>query len=212
MAQTLGDYITETRRLLHDSTGVFYTTQELIDYINDGREHVVQDTGCLRTIQSANTVISQETYDFTDLPEGNRTLDIININLYWGNTRVPLRYMPWTQFNAELRFWQNYIGRPLAFTMYGQSKFYLAPNPDQVYYMEIDTVVQPEPLVDESEVDPIKKPYTDPVAYYAAHKAKYKEQSYGEAEIFLQQYTKQVQQTLVTTFTRRMPNPYSTPY
>lgn len=212
MAVTLSDYITETRRLLHDATGNFYTTPEIIDYVNDGREHVVQDTGCLRIMQTMNTVTSQETYDFSDLPEGNRTLDILNINLYWGNSRIPLQYMPWTQFNAQLRFWQNYIGRPICFTVYGQSKFYLGPNPDQVYEMEIDTVVQPLPLVLEDEIDVIKKPYTDPVAYYAAHKAKYKEQSYGESEIFLQQYQKQVQQTLATTFTRRIPNPYSTPY
>ncbi len=54
---------------------------------------------------------------YASLPQGIQTLDVLNINLYWGNTRVPMRYMPWTQFNAELRFWQNYIGRPISFTL-----------------------------------------------------------------------------------------------
>ena len=191
MAQTLGGYITEVRRLLHDANGNFYTDSELTDYINDGRERLVRDTGCLRFIQisqtplkvrstdtingavptnpvpwTANTVVALndfvysnifiyqvtqagttgddppaypqsgnannyppstqflngtagltyvgncENIFFASLPQGVQTLDVININMYWGNTRVPLRYMPWTQFNAELRFWQNYIGRP----------------------------------------------------------------------------------------------------
>jgi hypothetical protein len=50
------------------------------------------------------------------------------------------------------------------------------------------------------------------VAFYAAYKAKYKEQSYGESEIFLQQYNRQVQGVLNSVFTRRIPDPYSSPY
>jgi hypothetical protein len=49
---TLNDYIVETRRLLHDVSGNFWTTQEITDYVNDGRTHVVQDSGCKRVIQS----------------------------------------------------------------------------------------------------------------------------------------------------------------
>jgi hypothetical protein len=74
---------------------------------------------------------------------GNTVLDILNINLYWGNTRVPLDYLSWSDFNARLRFWQNYIGRPLAFSIYGQQQIYLGPVPDQVYQIEIDCVVLP---------------------------------------------------------------------
>jgi hypothetical protein len=58
-------------------------------------------------------------------------------------------------------------------------------------------------------VDEIKAPYTNPVQFYAAYKAKYKEQSYGEAEIFKQQYLKDVQGVLNSVYTRRIPNPYS---
>jgi hypothetical protein len=210
---TLSDYITETRRLLHDATAVFYTDAQITDYVNDARERVVRDTGCLRTIQNSVVNNGQEVYDYaTDLPDGTRTLDIININLYWGNTRIPLRYMSWTQFNAELRFWMNYVGRPIAFTSYGQQKFYISPTPDQEYVIEVDTIVLPEPLVNDSDVDTIIYPYTSPVAFYAAYKAKYYEQSYGEAEIFKQEYSKQLQAVLTSVFTRRMPNPYSTVY
>jgi hypothetical protein len=147
------------------------------------------------------------------MPQGNLTMDIVNINLYWGNTRIPLRYLPWTQFNAELRFWINYVGRPIAYSMYGPDTFYLQPVPDQNYSIEIDTVVEPATLVNLSDVETsMPDIWTEPVAYYAANIAKYKEQSYGEAELFKRQYDSKVQNLLSSTFTRRMPDPYSRPY
>ncbi len=149
---------------------------------------------------------------YAAMPSGDRTLDIININLYWGNTRVPLDYLAWSDFNVRLRFWQNYIGRPLAFSNYGQSNIYIGPIPDEAYQLEIDTVILPEPLVTNSEVDTIKDPYTTSVKFYAAYLAKYYEQSYGEAEIYKQEYNKQTAAVLTSVFTRRIPTPYSSPY
>ena len=142
------------------------------------------------------------------------TLDILNITLYWGNSRLPLRYLAWSNFNAQLRYWQNYVGRPVCFSVYGQSQIYIGPVPDQSYVVEIDSTILPIPLVttDPSATDPINDPYTSPVAFYAAYKAKYKEQSYGEAEIYKQEYLKHVNAVLNSTFTRRIPDPYSTPY
>ena len=300
---TLNDYITQTRRLLHDANGVFWSDQELTDDINQGRSRLIRDTGIKRVIQNTVAIYNQEYYTFdnsagtvsgilvtnpgtgytsaptvtltasptgnnatatasiggvgeygsnntgqisqitvtsagagyttaptvtitdgggtggaaqaflTGMPQGNLTMDIININLYWGNTRIPLRYLPWTQFNAELRFWQNYVGRPIAYSMYGPNGFYISPVPDQNYAMEVDTVVRPVDLVflTDPELD-IPHPWQNPVPFYAAYLAKYKEQSYGEAELFKQQYSMQMQNVLSSTFTRRMPDPYSRPY
>lgn len=212
MTATLSSYLTATRRLLHDANANFWTDPELTDYINDARNRLVRDTGVLRTIQQSTAVTNQEVYPFSALPQGTQTMDILNINLYWGNTRVPLRYQPWTQFNAELRFWQNYVGRPIAFTLYGPQQFYLSPIPDQNYVIELDTVIEPTPLVLVTDTDPIPDPWTGPVPFYASYLAKFKEQSYGEAELFQQQYKNRVQSVLTGTFTRRMPDPYSTIY
>ena len=153
-----------------------------------------------------------EVINFAALPQGQQTLDVLNINLYWGNTRVPMRYLPWTEFNANLRFWQNYIGRPVAFSMFGQNQIYVSPVADQVYPIELDTVILPLPMVLLTEVDTIQDPYTSPVKFYAAYLAKYYEQSFGEAEIYKQEYLKQTQAVLVSTYTRRIPDPYSNPF
>lgn len=153
-----------------------------------------------------------EIIPYVSLPQSLLTLDVLNINIYWGNSRYPLSYLPWTQFNAQLRYWQNYIGRPAAFSIFGQNQIYISPVPDQAYLMELDTTILPTPLVNGAQVDEIVDPYTTPVAYYAAYTAKFKEQSYGESEIFFQQYVSKARSVLNTTFTRRLPDPYSNPY
>ena len=210
---TLNDYITETRRLLHDVNGNFWTNAELTDYINDARGHTVQDSGCRRILQNYTLTVGDETIDYLDLPQGNNTIDILNINLYWGDSRWPMYYMAWTDFNAQLRFWQNYNGRPIGFSIYGAKTIYIGPKPDQVYEIELDTVVLPSPLVTGSQSDTdIQSPFYEAVAYYAAHKAKYQEQSYGESEIFKQEYTKQILGALNSTFTRRLPSVYQSGY
>ena len=278
---TLSSYLTEVQRLLHDANSVFWSTQELTDYINDARERVARDTGCLRTLQITATPISSTgvaatvwtagatvtagqfifnnifiysvvtggtlsttappypasgytfppSTPFTDgtatlqysgpaeiIPYGiltnGTTLDILNVNIYWGNSRIPLRYLPWSNFNAQLRYWQNYVGRPVCFSVYGQNTIYIGPVPDQAYVVEIDSTILPSSLssTNPNVTDQITDPYTTPVAFYAAYKAKYKEQSYGEAEIYKQEYLKQVNAVLNSTFTRRIPDPYSTPY
>ncbi len=276
---TLSSYITEVQRLLHDANSVFWSTSELTDYINDARERVARDTGCLRTLQITATPISSTgvpatvwtagaavtagqfifnnifiyevtvsgvlsttpppypasgytfppSAPFTDgtatlqysgpaeiIPYATiatgTTLDILNVNVYWGNSRIPLRYLPWSNFNAQLRYWQNYVGRPVCFSVYGQNTIYVGPVPDQAYVVEIDSTILPTALSlnTPNVADQIQDPYTTPVAFYAAYKAKYKEQSYGEAEIYKQEYAKQVQAVLNSVYTRRIPDPYST--
>jgi hypothetical protein len=204
----LSDYITECRRMLHDANGNFYTDSELTDYINAARVRLVRDTGCLRTYQTSSVAANQEIIPTASLPNGVSTLDVLTLNLIWGNTRIALQYLPWTDFNARLRYYQNYIGRPIAFSMYGQTSIYLGPVPDQTYVIELDTVVLPAPLTPLSPTETIPDPYTSPVAYYACHKAKYKEQAYGESEIFNQEYIKQVKAVLASVFTRRITTPY----
>jgi hypothetical protein len=153
-----------------------------------------------------------EVINYAALPSGLLTLDVLNINLYWGNSRIPLRYLPWTDFNAQLRYWQNNVQRPICFSIYGQSQIYVGPVPDQAYVIDLDTVILPTAMVNLTDTDTINDPYDTVVQFYAAHLAKYYEQSFGEAEIYLQQYKQKTQSVLVSVFTRRIPTPYSTPF
>lgn len=207
---TLNDYIVYTRRLLHDANGNFWSDAELTDYVNGARARIVRDTGFTRTLQNSSVVTGQEEYPFSGLPKGNSTLDIINIGLYWGDTLIPMQWMTWTELSSKLRFWKNYNGRPIGFCLYGYNTFYIAPKPDQTYQIEVDSIVLPSALANMSDVDVILPPYNEPIPYYAAHTAKFKEQSYGEAEVFMNQYKAKLLNVLSNSFTRRLPSPYST--
>jgi len=162
------------------------------------------------TFENLTSILSSMPLSTTS---GNTVLDIVNINLYWGNTRVPLDYLAWSDFNARLRFWQNYIGRPLAFSVYSQDRIYIGPVPDQAYQVEIDCVLLPNALnLSTSTVaDVINDPYTTAVKFYAAYLAKYYEQSFGEAEIYKQEYQRQIASIVNTIYTRRIPTIYSSP-
>jgi len=204
----LSDYLLGLRRLLHDATGNYWSDSELIDYINTGRSRVVADTGCNRVLQTISTATGQETYPYINLPQGVNTFDVLNVTLIWGSTRVPLTYMSFTEFNLKMRAWQSFQSRPAAFTIYGQNTIYLGPIPDQIYVCEIDSVVSPIPLTSTAQQDIIQFPYSDPVIYYAASLAKFKEQSDSEAERFANMYTAKVGAAIRSSFTRRITNPY----
>lgn len=205
---TLANYITSTRRLLHDANGNFWSDSELIDYINSGRSRAASDTGCSRALQTYSLVAAQESYAFTALPQGSKTIDVLNLTLLWGNMRVPMQYMPFTEFNARMRVWQSYQGRPVVFSVYGQNTVYVGPIPDQIYVSEWDTVITPAPMVATTDVETITYPYTEPVPYYAAYLAKYKEQSYDEANMFHEEYKAKVFASLRASMTRRLPSVY----
>ena len=206
MAKTLGQYIIDTRRLLHDSTGNYWQDSELTDYVNEARNRTVADTGCNRILQTFNLVAAQEVYPFSALPKGNATFDVLNITVYWGSQRVPLDYMPFTKFNTLLRSWQTFTSRPTTFSVYGQDAVYVAPVPDQNYVTEWDTVVEPVALSLLTDTDTIKSPYNLAVPFYAAYMAKYKEQSFEQADKFLAEFEMRCMTAVRSTVTRRIPS------
>lgn len=205
----LSDYLTQVRRLVHDSTGNYWPDAELIDYINAARFRVVADTGCNRVLQTLNVTQAQETYAYSVLPSGVSTIDVLNITLLWGSMRVPMTYMSYTEFNLKMRAWQAFQSRPIAFTIYGGSTIYVGPIPDQTYVTEVDTVVAPAVLVNFTDQDAIAFPYTEPVPYYAAYMAKEKAQAMEEANRFMSTYEVKVRMAIRSSFTRRITQPFN---
>lgn len=205
-------YLNETRRLLHDSNGNFWSTSELTDYINDARFQTAVDTHCLRSLEDVAIVQDQETYDIaTFTSKATRMVDILNLTLIWGQQRVPMLWAPWTQFNARFRIWVTNTNRPCVWSLQGScpmATLYVQPVPNTDYDAEADIAYIPIPLVDNSTVDELVYPFTKPVAYYAAYKAKHKEQSYGEAQVFLQEYARKALEA-INAYTRRLPNAYT---
>ena len=122
----LQDYLTDTRYLLHDSAGNYWSDAELTSYINEARNKVVGDTGCNRSLQVLPTVTKGvEVYNYSSFPvdiaQGMAsTIDVLNVTLLWGNSRIVLGQMSFSEFNARFRTYQNLESRPIAFAKYGQ--------------------------------------------------------------------------------------------
>lgn len=225
MATTLADYLAATRRLLHDASGQFWGDTELQAYINEARVRVVRDTGCYRKLQSLALTANKEIYTFaTDFPLGVDTIDVLGVSVIWGQTRIACAYLAWSEFQARVRSWTLQVGQPSVFSVYGQSEVYFGYVPDQTYPAEADTVVAPPSIVTNpgdlpavgtigcaaatvtSEVIPI--PFTSPVPFFAAHLAKFKEQSYTDAKTYQDQYEQECLRAIGSSFTRRIRNPY----
>lgn len=144
-------------------------------------------------------------------------LDIMNITPLWGNQRIPLRYMPWTEFNARMRSWVVNPQTPVCWSRYGMSTSgiggstaFFGPIPDQTYQTELDTTYITTDLVNDADIDTqLLYPYSSPVAFYACWKAKFTQQAFGDADTFLSVFKMKILEAQAAIQMRRIPNPYN---
>lgn len=140
----------------------------------------------------------------------SNSIDAINVSVFWGNTRRVLSRWVWSVFNAKARAWVQYLGLPSVFSVYNYAQLYIAKIPDQAYQAEVDTVIEPPPLLDDTTIEVIPLNFQDPVQYYAAHLAKMKQQRWDEAERFLNKYNSECAKSLSSAMTRSIKYPYAT--
>jgi hypothetical protein len=209
LAISLNVYITQVQRLLHDSSQNFWSTSEITDYLNAARNKVASVTGCIRYLDTGVSLSANvEQYPFSGFTHAGQTIDVLGITVIWGNERIALRWMPWTEFTAFLRPWVQFQQVPFVWSKYGDTTVFVGPKPDQTYATEIDTIEAPNTLIDNTTVEQLIYPRTDPVPYYAAYLAKYKEQSYGEANIFLADFWRKVREGATSMQLRRIRDIY----
>lgn len=60
----LDNYLNQVRRLLHDANSSFWTDSELTDYINQARNRIALDSGCVRTLYNFYLSANQESYPY----------------------------------------------------------------------------------------------------------------------------------------------------
>lgn len=212
----LSTYITQVQRLLHDPNAQFWSTSELTDYINEARNRVAEDSKCLRQLATnaalglvlTTGVESYNPTTFIPAPLGPLVVDVMGVTIYWGNTRQKLAYYAFTDFDVRYRYWNQLQTIPAAFTRMSPVQILIGPMPDQAYPVDIEIAVVPNALVSDATVEQIPIPFQEPVQYYAAYKAKFKEQSLGETDIFLRQYVRTLQWCQRSYMTRVIQNPY----
>jgi hypothetical protein len=189
-------YRTRVRRLLTDGQGQFFSDVELTDHINQARVRVASDTKCLRQlILNVTLPANQELYNIVEtvndgIPPnlGLNVIEVLGVTIYWGNMRVRCLNRPFTEQDAKLRIWQYYQSRPGSLAMMGANTLYLNPTPDQPYQSDWDVVLVPHPLTTSSDLEVLPVVFQPLVQFYAAHLAKYTEQSISESDIFFRKY------------------------
>jgi hypothetical protein len=189
-------YILRTRRLLSDPTAQYWSDTELTDDVNQARNRICADTKCLRQLITSIPLTAQrELYPLvgtvnTGTPPGQGlyVIEVMGVTIYWGNMRIKCQNRSFTEQDAKLRMFQNYQTRPGSMAMQGANIVWLNPVPDQAYNSDWDVVLLPPPLIDDSSPEVIPVVFQGLVQFWAAHIAKYGEQSMNEADIFYKKY------------------------
>ena len=145
-------------------------------------------------------------------------LDILSITTLWGDLRVMLGWLPFTQFQAWLRAYTFVFSQPdgVWTSFMAANKVYTYPIADQAYYMEWDVITTPTPLVNLTDNDvQITPPWDDAVQLFAAHLCLASLQNYTMADYWYDgkgggKYDLRVKQLPATVYSRRIFNPYQT--
>lgn len=148
----------------------------------------------------------------------NNILDILSITCLWGDLRVMLGWLPFTQFQAFLRAYTFVYSQPdgVWSSLPAASTVYTYPIADQAYTMEWDVIQLPTPLVNLTDVDfQIVQPWSDAVQLYAAHLCQASIQNFTQADYWYDakgtgKYDMRVKQLPATVYSRRIFNPYQT--
>ena len=143
-----------------------------------------------------------------------QAFDILNISVNRGNSWMALGYTYFTEFQAKARYYRSVSGQPVLWskgppaTTGGGDYFYIFQIPSEAYQSDIDAIIQPNALVDDTTVEQLTYPYTDLVQYYAAYLAKFKQQEMSEAANFMRIYETILRNGTSMRYQRRVPNPY----
>ena len=209
-------YNSRTRRLLTDGQKQYWTDQELNDDINEARVRIAGDTKCLRQLITNITLpASQEVFNIVETVNrgtptnlGLQVVEVISVTLYWGNMRVKCQNRSFTEQDAKLRIFQNYITRPGSLAMMGANTLYLNPVPDQDYTSDWDVVLVPAPLNTSSDLEVLPVVFQGLVRWFAASLAKYSEQSMSESDVFYKKYLVERQAASYAFFGARFRDAY----
>lgn len=212
----LDQYNARTRRLLTDAQKQFWSDKDLHDNINQARVRICGDTKCLRQLIT-NIVLpaGQEAYNIVETLNrgcppnlGLNFVELLGVTIYWGNMRVKCQNRPFTEQDAKLRIFQNYTTRPGSIAMMGANVAYLNPVPDQNYLSDWDVNLVPSPLTTNSDLEVIPVVFQGLVPWFAAHLAKYNEQSLSEADVFYNKYGVELRAAMWAFFGARVRDAY----
>ncbi len=145
------------------------------------------------------TIPDQERYPFQGfgneyLQKQHRGLrgivDVVNIAVSWGGAFRPvLTWMPWEEFQAQLRATQILVTNyPFFWSVFNdgeQGECWVYPPPQSVNEMEWIVFATPADIYHDDDFDAIPHPFRKAVKYYAAKRAYEDSQRFFNAQIMM---------------------------
>lgn len=203
---TLASHIIETRRLLHDATGTYWTDADLTAHVNRALQQRDRDSGMNRAIRTLPLVAGQATYDI--LAVDTNAYDVLSIILLQDTRRFALRKFGYTETTLFDQPTTTATSDPNSYARIGATQVYIAPIPQRVLMTEWDILKVSSPLGAATDIDTLPYPWTDPVPFLAASFAKIQFQSFEEAKGFEAIYKMRLIDMLAQSQTRLLPEPY----
>ena len=204
--ETLGSYLTQLRRLLHDAADTYWTQAAKEAYLNDAIAQRDIDTGMQRVRGFVNLTTGTSAYLLTTV--NSQTYDVVGIGIYQGNYRLQIEQRPYADIQMMYQSVLTYTQWPVAYAKYGASSLIFAPAPNQDYLSEWDCLVVTNTLTASTDPDPLAWPWTEPVPYYAAHLANLELGKMDEADRFLKIYQERTNGNLAGARGMQIQNPY----
>ncbi len=155
-------------------------------------------TGTGATVTPTLSTLNQlsqgkEVYNFSDadlspFPGVQSIYAIQSVSILYSGFRYSLICYSFSTYQALIRIWaQQWQYVPCVVAQYGQGtngSFYMYPIPSQAYQMEWDCYCLPQDLITDLSVEVLPDPWTDAVAYYAAHLSYLSIQNFNAARMY----------------------------
>jgi hypothetical protein len=172
-------------------------------------------TPTLSTINQLNQ--GQEVYNFSQadlspFPGVQSIYAIQSVSLLYSGFRYSLLCYSFSNYQALIRIWaQQWQYVPAVCAQYGQGtsgSFYMYPIPSQAYQMEWDAYCLPQDLTTNLSVEVLPDPWTDAVAYWAAHLCYLSIQNFNAAKFYEDMFNRRCLGYSNAARVSRVVNPY----
>lgn len=188
MNVTVGDELTELRRLLHDPNDNFWSQEDKVANLNKAIRRRDNDTGANRLIEDATLTAGQDEYDIATLSGNSNVFDVVGVYLINAGTRRLLDNYSYTRLTTMTRMWVTATMEPIGWAKLNPTTIFLGPAPGIAYDVELDCCQEQGSDLTTSDNDPLPYPFTEPVPYYAAYLCKVNQRQFPEANAFREMY------------------------
>jgi hypothetical protein len=168
--------------------------------------------GQINQLDQGREVYNFSSADLLPFPGVQSVYAIQSVSILYSGFRYSLICYDFSTYQALVRLWaQQWTYTPCICAQYGQGvngSFYVYPIPSQQFQMEWDCYCLPQDLITDQSVEAIPDPWTDAVAYWAAHLCYLSIQNFNAAKFYEDMFNRRCLGYSNAARVSRRSNPY----